>query len=229
MDKNMKKNMPIMLTALTILLLANFQLPAIQQQAEKSFLKEIFLRKQFCLSGGLSMFGVNGKGNDYMAGTNDFPVTPAYQSPAFGLSFAVFMSRSFAVGIDVRYSLSAKVDLHDPSDGETIQVDTPKNLIAAVSLFQYFKLSKRAQLFISLGGGTEYRLAEDMEYVSALGSEISISAPAKPLSPLAAAGIGLQYMFSTALGINLECRATYVFRDPAQILFSPVLALVLKF
>jgi hypothetical protein len=67
MDKNMKKNMPIMLTALTILLLANFQLPAIQQQAEKSFLKEIFLRKQFCLSGGLSMFGVNGKGNDYMA------------------------------------------------------------------------------------------------------------------------------------------------------------------
>jgi hypothetical protein len=225
----MKKNTLIILTLTTILLLANFQLMAFQQPASKSFLKESFLRKQFCLRGGLNMFSVNGADSDYMAGTNDFPVTPAYQSPAFGFSFAVFTSRSFAVGLDVLYGLSAKVDLRDPSDGETIPVNMPKNLVAALNLFQYFNLSEQMQLFVSLGGGAEYRMAEEEKYLSNLGSEIIISAPAKPLSPLAAAGIGLQYMLSAALGINLECWATYIFRDPAQVLFSPALALVLKF
>ena len=225
----MKKNTLIILTIIIILLIANFQLMAIQQPTRKSFLKESFLKKQFCLRGGLNMFSVNGADSDYMAGTNDFPVTPAYQSPTFGFSFAVFTSRSFAVGLDVRYGLSTQVDLRDPSDAETIPVDTPKNLVVALNLFQYFNLSKQMQLFISLGGGTEYRMAEDKEYLSNLGSTIIISAPATPLSPLAAGGIGLQYMFSDALGINLECWATYIFRDPAQILVSPALALVLKF
>lgn len=215
----MKKNIFICVAILAVMLLAAGNLPA----------KNSFKKMQFTLRGGLNMFNANGKDSDYKAGENDFPVTPAYKAPVFGSGLTFFTSPSFAIGLDVCYGLSAKVDLRDPSDGETIPVDTPKNLVAALNLFQYFNLSKQMQLFISLGGGAEYRLAEEEEYLSNLGSTIIISAPAKPLAPLAAGGIGLQYMLSDALGINLECSAIYIFRDPAQILVSPALALVLKF
>jgi hypothetical protein len=215
----MKKNIFICVVVLAVMVLAPGDLSA----------KNSFKKTQFTLCGGLNMFRVNGADSDYLTGINDFPVTPAYNAPAFGIGLTFFISPSFAVGFDVRYGFSAKVDLRDPSDGETIQADAPKNLIAEINLFQHFNLSKQMQLFISLGGGGEYRMVEEKEYMSNLGNKIIISAPAKPISPLAAAGIGLQYMFSNALGINLECRVTYIIRDPYQILVSPALALVLKF
>ena len=229
MMKSMKKKPFILLTMIPLLLLVNYGLMAIEPSAKKRFLKETFLSSQICLHVGLNRFSADGADSDYMAGTNDFPVIPAYQSPAFGISCAFFTSRSFAVGVDLSYGLSTSVDLRDPADGETIQADTPKNLLAVFNLFQYFDLSRQMRLFVSLGGGAEYRIAEDREYQSDLGSRIIISAPAKPLSALVAIGMGMQYMFSAALGINLECQADCVFRDSAQLLISPVLALVFKF
>jgi hypothetical protein len=227
--KTMKKNTRNIFMAMTLLLLADFGLKAIETSGNKNFLQESFLTRQFSLRGGLNVFAVNGAESDYRAGTNDFPVTPSYLAPDFGLGFVYFMSRSFAVGLDMGYTLSASVGLHDPGDGEAIRVSTPKNIVAVLNVLRYMELSRQMRLFVSLGGGAEYRMAEDEEYVSPLGSRIMISAPAKPLSPLAAVGAGMQYMFSAALGINLECRASYIFRDPAQILISPVLALALKF
>ena len=132
----MGKNKLIIFTLITVSLLVNMPLMAGRQSARKNILQESFLKKQFCLRGGLGMFSVNGAEGDYAAGANDFPVTPAYQSPAFGFGFAVFTSRSFAVGLDFRYGLSASVDLRDPSDGETISADTPKNLTAAIQSLQ---------------------------------------------------------------------------------------------
>jgi len=227
--KNMKKNPSIILAAMTMLLFAGLGLRAIEPAARKKSSTGRFLREQFRLSCGLNMFAASGSNGDYSAGSNDFPVTPAYQSPAFGLGFAHFFSRSFAVGLDVGYGLSAAVDLRDPSDGETVPVDTPKNLIAVLSMLQCLDLSRQMCLFFSLGGGAEYRMGEDREYGSASGSRIIIGAPAKPLSPLAAVGVGLRCMFSPALGVDLECRASYIFRDPVQLLIAPTLALVLKF
>lgn len=225
----MKRNRPIIFTLLTVLLLAHGPLAASPQPAGKSFLKRSFLKKQFCLRGGLGMFSVNGANRDYKAGANDFPVTPAYQSPAFGLSFAIFTSRSFAVGLDVRYGLSASVDLRDPSDEETIPADTPKNLTAVFNLYKYFDFSRRLGFYISIGGGLENLMVAEKEYVSSLGNKIIIAAPAKALSPLAAGGFGLQAMLSNSLGIALDFQAAYILRKTAQILVSPSLALVLKF
>ncbi|HUU06105.1 MAG TPA: hypothetical protein VMZ49_09565 [Patescibacteria group bacterium] len=220
----MKKNTPIIFTIVCMLLLANAQLMAYQQPAKKSFLK-----KQFCLRGGLNMFGINGADSDYVAGSNDFPTTPAYQSPVVGFSFAVFTSRSFAIGLDVRYGLSASIDLRDPSDEETIPVDAPKNLTAVFNLYKYFDFSKRLGLYVSLGGGMENLMAEEKEYLSNLGSKIIIARPQKTLSPLAAGGIGLQAMLNRSLGIVFDFQALYIFRKTAQVLFSPSLALVFKF
>ncbi len=225
----MGKNKLIILTLITVPLLVNMQLLAGQRSARKNILQESFLKKQFCLRGGLGLFSANGAVGDYVAGANDFPVTPAYQSPAFGFGFAVFTSRHFAVGLDIRYGLSTSVDLRDPSDGETIPADTPKNLTAVFSLYKYFDFSERLGLYVSIGGGLENLMVEEKEYVSNLGNKIIIAAPEKALSPLAAGGIGLQAMLSRSLGIALDVQGAYILRKAAQILVSPSLGLVLKF
>lgn len=215
----MKKNISICVALLAVTLLVPGSLSA----------KNSFKKMQLTLRGGLDMFSAIGDASDYTAGENDFPVTPAYQAPVFGIGLAYFTSSSLAIEFNVRYGLSATVDLRDPSDGEPIAVDTPQHLMAAISLFQYVDLSRRMKLFISLAGGLEYRMAETREYTSALGSEIIISAPAKPVSPLVGAGVGFTYMFSDSLGISLACQGAYIVRDPAQFVISPALSLELKF
>jgi hypothetical protein len=220
----MKKNNLVVFAILAVLMLANGQLMAIRQPARISFLKH-----QFCLRGSLNLFAIHGADGDYVAGINDFPTVPAYQSQAFGLGFAIFTSRSFAVGLDVRYGLSAQVDLRDPSDGETIMVDTPNNLSAVFNFYKYFDLSRRLGLVVSLGGGVENLVAEEKEYLSSLGSKIIIARPEKAVSPLAAGGIGLQTMLNRSLGFVFDFQALYIFRKKMQTLFSPSLALVLKF
>ena len=225
----MKKNMPILQALITVLLLAGLQLGAVQQPAKKSMTKAGWQKSQFWLRGGLNWSSANGADGDYVAGANDFPVTPSHQAPVLGLGFAVFTSRHLAVGLDVRYGLSTSVDLRDPADGETIPADTPTNLTAVINLYKYVDLSPRLGFFVSIGGGIENLMAEEKEYVSSLGNKIIIAAPDKALSPLAACGLGVQAMLNRSLGIAIDLQAAYIFRKTAQLLVAPSLALVVKF
>jgi len=224
-----KKNKRFMTALALALLLAGGQLMAYQPPAKKSSLRSSWLKRQFCLRGGLNGFSAHGAESDYEAGMNDFPVTPAFRSPVIGFSLATFTSPGFALGLDVRYGFSARVDLRDPVDPETITADTPKNLTAAVAIYKYFRLSGRLQCYASLGGGMEILMAGEKEYVSDLGSKIVIAAPARAVSPLAAGGAGLHAMLSRSLGLALELHAAAIFRKKFQMLASPSLALVLKF
>jgi hypothetical protein len=186
-------------------------------------------KKQFTLRGGLNLFSACGSASDYRSGENDFPVTPAFTAPAAGIGLMFFSSPSAAIAFDVAYGASANVDLRDPSDGETIRAATPRNLMAACSLFYYLRLSRRLQFSVSFGAGAEIRMAKEEEYISGLGSRILIGAPAPVISPLVVAGIGGQWMASRELAIGLECRAFCFFRGPIQFLVSPALTLGLKF
>jgi hypothetical protein len=185
-------------------------------------------KKRFFLLAGMNLFNASGSDSDYKAGENDFPRFPGYPSPVAGLGLAFFTSPRSAWGIDIRYGPSARVDLSDPSDHETIRVDAPQNLTAVAYLQRCFGLSGSLTVSVSAGGGVEYRLAEEKEFISNLGNRIIIGAPKQPLAPLLAAAVGLQFMFSGALGFGLECRAAYAFRQPGQLIVTPALLLVLK-
>jgi hypothetical protein len=186
-------------------------------------------KKRFSLIGGLHLFGASGSKSDYLAGENDFPAIPSYQAPFIGLGAAFITSRLSAWGLDVRYGLAATVDRRDPSDNETLIVDSPKNLTAVVFGQRFLNLSGPLVLFVSAGAGVEYRLGEAKEFISDLGNKIIMGAPKKPLAPLLAAGAGLQYMLGDRFGVGAECRLAYALRKPAQMVITPALALVLKF
>ncbi len=185
-------------------------------------------KKQLILRAGLNMFQSSGSDGDYVAGANDFPVTPSYQAPALGIGLVFPGSKSLAFGVNVSYGLSAQVDLRDPSDGETIQVDPPKSLLAVLSAAKAFDISRQMQLLVSLGAGGEYRMGGDQEIVSSLGSRVILSSPEKPFSPLIALAAGLHYLFTDSLGVALDLQGAYIFRDPSLLLITPSLGLILK-
>lgn len=215
----MKPEKPPRPAVAVLLLLSALLLPAAGQ------------RKKFSLAllGGVNLFAASGSDSDYIAGENDFPRSPAYSAPALGLRAAFLVSPRWAWTIDARCGLAAAIDLSDPSDHETVRVDAPEYLTAVAGGQRLFRLSRSLTLTAAVGAGIEYRLAEEKEFFSDLGSRIIISAPAQPLSGLLAAGIGLQYEFAEALAVGVECRATCTLREPALWAVTPALVLALKF
>jgi hypothetical protein len=181
------------------------------------------------LVGGVNWFAAAGSDSDHVAGENDFPGSPAYSAPALGLRAALLVSPRWAWTFDARYGLSAAIDLRDPSDQETVRVDAPGYLTAVAGGRRLFVLSRSLALHAAIGAGIEYRRVEEREFISDLGSKIIITAPARPLSPLLAADIGLRYEFTAALAIGVECRAACALRRPALWAVTPALVLALRF
>jgi hypothetical protein len=184
---------------------------------------------RIALLGGLNMFAAIGSDSDYVAGENDFPVTPSYQAPAVGLRLTFAGSRRMAWGLDIRYGLAGTVDRRDPSDNETVSVDTPQNLTAVLVAQGTIDLTDQLSLLLMLGGGAEYRLASEKTFTSSLGNKIVVGKPDKPFSPLAVAGLGLQYMFGDNFGVLAEARLAYAVRTPSQMVIAPALGVVIGF
>jgi hypothetical protein len=214
----MKTNKTICVALAVLLLLAAHDLAA----AGKN-------KTSITLLGGLNMFGAIGSDSDYVAGENDFPAIPSYQAPVMGLRLSFGASRRMAWGLDIRYGLTGTVDRRDPSDNETVSVDTPQNLTAILQVQTSLDLTDQLALLIVVGGGAEYRLAQEKTFISSLGNKIVVGKPDKPLSPLVAAGLGLQYMFSDSFGLVAEGRVAYAVRTPAQMVITPALGLVIRF
>ncbi len=214
----MKPGKHLRMAALVLLLLFDLLLPAAGQRKKVSL----------ALLGGMNLFAASGSDSDYIAGENDFPRSPAYTAPAMGLRAAFLVSPRWAWTIDARYGLSAAIDVSDPSDHETVRVDAPGYLTAVAGGQTFFGLSPSLNLYAAIGAGIEYRQVEEKEFISDLGNKIVIVPPAKPWSPLLAAGIGLQYEFAEALAMGVECRAAYTLREPALWVVTPVLFLALR-
>jgi len=215
----MKRNARIVMALAAILLAAAADLAAASSPR----------KTQFTLRAGLNLFQASGGEGDYVAGANDFPVTPAHQAPVAGIGLTFGGGGSLALGIDVQYGLAARGDLRDPSDGEVLQADTPAAFLALLRLSKSIPLSPSLRLAVFLGGGGEFRMGGDQEFVSSLGNRIVLEAPEKPFSPLAAAGAVLQVRLSQGFGLAAELRGTYLFRDPSVLLVTPSLGLILGF
>ncbi|HEX7502335.1 MAG TPA: hypothetical protein VF451_02850 [Acidobacteriota bacterium] len=215
----MKPEQLLRMAAFMPLLLSALLLPAAGQRKKVSL----------ALLGGMNLFAASGSDSDYIAGENDFPRSPAYIAPAMGVRGAFLVSLRWAWTIDARYGVAAAIDLRDPSDQETVRVDAPGYLTAVVGGQYFLGLFPALDLYAAIGAGIEYRQVEEKEFISDLGSKIVIAPLAKPLSPLLAAGIGLQYEFADALAMGVECRAMYTLREPALWVVTPALFLALKF
>jgi hypothetical protein len=173
-------------------------------------------RFQLSLFGGASHVFAYGSEDDYIFGENDFPVTPSHTPLNFGLSFTLFLTDLFGIEIDGRYFLSTAMILEDPSDADTVEVDSSKHYSLAANLILQLGNGK-VRPYVVLGGGFDKLLAEDQTYISEYGWDIDFLVPEKTVEMLAQAGAGVMIFLLDRAGLRLDARYIHIFSDPDDV------------
>ncbi len=173
-------------------------------------------RFQLSVFGGLNHVLEYGSENDYALGENDFPVTPSHTPPVLGASLAYHLSEHLGLELDWRYVLSSKVTLEDPSDQDTVEIDSSKHHSLTLNLLYQF-MSGTLRPYILAGGGFDKLLAEDAEYTSEYGFDIMLEAPEKTLDAVFNFGAGLNYFLSDSMALKLDVRYVMIFADPNNV------------
>lgn len=206
----------------TVLVFIVFALPLLTGSAHAQ-------KFQFSVFGGLNHVFEYGSEDDYALGENDFPVTPAHTPLALGASLAYYFSENLGLELDWRYVLSSKVTLEDPSDQDTVAIDSSKHYSLTLNLLYQF-MSGKLRPYVLAGGGFDKLLAEDATYTSDYGFEITLEAPEKTLDAVANLGAGLNYFVSDSLALKLDVRYVMIFADPKNVnSLSSVVGFSLRF
>lgn len=171
---------------------------------------------QVSIFGGINNVFKYGSEDDYVMGENDFPVTPGHTPASFGASIGYFFTDNTGVELDGRLYLSSKINLEDPSDQDTVEIDASKHYSLSLNfIWRLFKGSLRP--YFAAGGGFDKLLAEDETYASEYGFQIEFLAPEKTIDPLVQFGGGIQYFVSPSVGARLDVRYILIFDNPDNI------------
>lgn len=147
-------------------------------------------RARFQLFVTLARIQEMGSVSDYVAGDNDFPVTPAHFEYGGGLGIMFNLSQRLDFQVTGEYIFGANVDKTDPSDGETYIYRTYDNIDILGSLL--FKFGSKPRFFLTAGGGMNIlNPYNDKEERGSLGSVILIEAPEKKTNPMIVFGGGV--------------------------------------
>lgn len=171
---------------------------------------------QLSVFGGINHVFEYGSEDDYVLGGNDFPVTPSHSPLTLGASFAYFFSESLGLELDWRYVLSSKVILEDPSDQDTVEIDSSKHYSLMLNVIYQFS-SGKLRPYLVAGGGFDKLMAEDATYTSDYGFEITLEAPEKTLDVVANFGAGLNYILNARVMLKLDVRYVMIFSDPNRV------------
>lgn len=189
------------------------------------------------LAYGDSHFYVFGKGNfigslgsrdDYLEGENEFPLVSAYKN--YGAGFGLSFGKLVFVGFEGHYNLSGKATLTDPTDDDTLEVNTYKYVSGMFTLGVNLVRNNALRLYINGGGGVRYNLdAETQTYISELGFGVEIEPPEKKYLLEAFGGAGLELYVSQSTGLFFNGRYSYVDFDDPQMAIVVLAGLVYRF
>lgn len=171
---------------------------------------------QFSVFGGINHVFTYGSEQDYVFGENDFPVTPSHTPFNFGAAFSAFLTHNIAVELDGRYTLSSQVTLIDPSDNDTVAIDTTKHYTFTLNVLYRF-LEGKIRPYVVFGGGVDKLMGEDKTYVTEYGWDVEFIAPVITLDPVANIGGGVHYFVSPNLAIKAELRYVLIFSEPDRL------------
>jgi outer membrane protein W len=170
-------------------------------------------RFQVSIFGGWNHVFEYGSEDDYVLGENDFPVTPAHSPILFGAGLAFSLTDNIGVELDGRYVFSSKVTLVDPSDQDTVAIDTAKHYSITLNVIYRF-LKGRFRPYVLLGGGIDKLLAKEEIHTSEYGFQIEFLPPEKTTDTVANIAAGFQYFLRSRLGARLDLRYSIIFDDP---------------
>ncbi len=173
-------------------------------------------RFQLSIYGGANHVLEYGSEDDYILGENDFPVTPSHTPLNFGLSLTLFLTDLIGIEVDGRYFLSTAIILEDPSDLDTVEIDSSKHYSLTANLILQIGKGTARPYFV-LGGGFDKLLAEDQFYTTEYGFSVDFLAPEKTMDMMAQAGAGIMIFFLDRAGLRLDARYIHIFSDPDDV------------
>lgn len=166
---------------------------------------------------------------DYELGENEFPLVSSHQN--YGAGFGITFGKEAFFGIEGHYNLSGKVTLTDPSDNDTVEVDTYKYVSGFLTIGFNIVRSRSMRLYINGGGGISYYLdaKETKSYVSRLGIETEVEPPDKKYPLAGFGGVGLEIYISQSSGILFSGRYLFVDVEDPPAVFIGMIGFVYKF
>ncbi len=186
---------------------------------------------QFTLFYGINHHLEYGAVEDFQSGYNHFPVMPAHSPSNFGGSFAYFFTRWLGLEYDMRVTGRTEVTLTDPSDGDTLTIQTPKRLSITLN-FLLEPLKGRISPYVLLGAGIDRIPALDETYTTSMGYEVIMNAPPENdrLDILVQGGAGVNALVYSYFGIRADVRYMVVFADPYKVRsLNATLGLIARF
>lgn len=182
----------------------------------------------FYVFGRGNFIGASGSVDDYVEGENEFPIASAYKN--YGAGFGLTFGKVVFAGIELHYNLSGKATLTDPSDDDTLEINTYKYASGIFTLGVNIVRNQTVRLFINGGGGVRYNLdAESQTYTSELGFAVEIEPPEKKFLFEAFGGAGLELYISQSTGLFFNGRYSYVNFDDSQMAIVVLTGLVYRF
>ncbi len=160
-----------------------------------------FSEVHFYVFGKGNFSGSTGSEEDYEEGVNDFPIASSYQT--FGIGFGLTSGKTAFIGFEGHYNMSGKVTLTDPSDNDTVDIDTYKYASGFVTIGFNIVRSRATRFYISGGGGI-HLIVEKLEakmYVSDLGYETAIEPAGRRSHAAGFGGAGLELYISKTMGV----------------------------
>lgn len=171
----------------------------------------------------------SGTEDDYKPGENDFPIASSYRTHGFGLGVAFDYGPAF-LGIEAHYNLSGKTILTDPSDNDTVQIDTYKSVLGFFFVGFNILRNDTMRFYLSVGGGVSYALdAEKKIYTSENGFETEIEVPDKKYPLAGFGGVGIELYLSSSIGLFINGRYQYIALDDPQKSVSALAGFIFSF
>ena len=171
---------------------------------------------QLIFFGGLTRTFQYGSQDDYISGGNDFPVTPAHSSPNIGLGIAYLLKEQIAIEFNGGVCFSSKVRREDPSDRDTVEINTFKHYPLVVNLLYVFPGRKIKPYFL-IGLGIDKLSAKDKTYISQYGFEVEILTPERTVDPIINMGGGFCWFLDQTAGLRFDLRYAIIVSTPDNI------------
>jgi len=158
-------------------------------------------------TGSISEYGSE---KNYILGENDFPVTPSHNIDFTGLGILYYFNNNIGIELLSKYFFTTELALEDPSDGDTVRINTSNHFSVSLNLFYEMEF-KTFKPYLFVGGGFDKLFAEEKEYISNYGYKITFLPPERTIDPMFNIGIGFKYFFVKNFGLRAGLDYVQVF------------------
>jgi outer membrane protein W len=171
---------------------------------------------QLSFLAGIQRVSAFGSESDYVAGENDFPVTPSHSSLGGGVSLGYLFNKRLSLEFGTRYYTRSTATLLDPSDQDTVEIKTAEHLSLSAN-FMLWAGQGKVRSYLTVGAGIDNIFAEDKTYTTNYGYEIEFLAPDRKVDFSFNLGVGFQSYLAANFGIAVTARYVVIYSSPSHV------------